>query len=387
MKELAIKCNVKNEVKDLLKEKILTRNPEVIDCVFEQNDELKIIGLKVTYDDSVDENEIKEYVQNIVKDMDKAFAPTVKTLWENQPERKFYTNIYEQLEDLGYITEMGTGIVALGDILINLLKYFDNQIIKIAKKNYNPMFVQYPTLIKYDVLDRINYMNTLHTSLMFVSSVDECSEKDEFQQLDYDSYFTKTKGLKMCLPPSICYHTYFQFCNTEITDNMVVSAKGKTFRHEGKAARKLERLWDFSMREVIFLGDEKFVKDNAVGVFVDEIILLLERLGLNGKIVSADDMFFCENEAIGDKIAKKIENKKYEVRLNIDEENTIAVGSFNLHYDFFGEHFNIRKDGKNIHTSCTGYGLERFVYAFLCQHGIDADKWPEEVKKEILDGK
>ena len=48
MKELAIKCNVKNEVKDLLKEKILTRNPEVIDCVFEQNDELKIIGLKVT---------------------------------------------------------------------------------------------------------------------------------------------------------------------------------------------------------------------------------------------------------------------------------------------------------------------------------------------------
>ena len=140
MKELAIKCNVKNEVKDLLKEKILTRNPEVIDCVFEQNDELKIIGLKVTYDDSVDENEIKEYVQNIGKDMDKAFVPTVKTLWENQPERKFYTNIYEQLEDLGYITEMGTGIVALGDILINLLKYFDNQIIKIAKKNYNPMF-------------------------------------------------------------------------------------------------------------------------------------------------------------------------------------------------------------------------------------------------------
>lgn len=47
------------------------------------------------------------------------------------------------------------------------------------------------------------------------------------------------------------------------------------------------------------------MKDNAVGVFVDEIILLLERLGLNGKIVSADDMFFCENEAIGDKIAKK----------------------------------------------------------------------------------
>jgi hypothetical protein len=52
--------------------------------------------------------------------------------------------------------------------------------------------------------------------------------------------------------------------------------------------------------------------------------------------------------------------------------------------DFFGRAFDINVEGAGpAHSSCIGFGLERFVCAFLAQHGNDPSDWPEEVRTAI----
>jgi seryl-tRNA synthetase len=75
---------------------------------------------------------------------------------------------------------------------------------------------------------------------------------------------------------------------------------------------------------------------------------------------------------------------KYELRLNVDQERTIAAASFNFHENYFGEAFRIaHSDQTAIATGCVGFGLERLVYAFLCQYGLDESKWPGSVRREL----
>jgi hypothetical protein len=56
------------------------------------------------------------------------------------------------------------------------------------------------------------------------------------------------------------------------------------------------------------------------------------------------------------------------------------VGSFNFHDDFFGKSFDISlANGDTAISACTGFGIERFAYAFLCQFGTDPAHWPADV--------
>ena len=60
--------------------------------------------------------------------------------------------------------------------------------------------------------------------------------------------------------PLVCYHVYHR--NQGITlpsEGSVYRVRGKCFRYEASNLRDMTRLWDFTMREVIFVGTEDFV--------------------------------------------------------------------------------------------------------------------------------
>jgi hypothetical protein len=61
------------------------------------------------------------------------------------------------------------------------------------------------------------------------------------------------------------------------------------------------------------------------------------------------------------------------------------VASFNFHERFFGESFGITlPDGVTTPFSgCAGFGLERFAFALVCQHGVDVEQWPAEIRAEL----
>ena len=82
------------------------------------------------------------------------------------------------------------------------------------------------------------------------------------------------------------------------------------------------------------------------------------------------------------KTIQLLDNSKYELRLNLSSDKQISTASFNLHGTAFTYPFNIGVSGvEEAVTGCVGFGLERWVIAFLCQFGTNPDNWPETVRK------
>ena len=161
---------------------------------------------------------------------------------------------------------------------------------------------------------------------------------------------------------------------------MIATAVGNCFRYESTNLTSLERLWNFTMREVIFVGPKDFVLENREKSrrFMQTIF---KDIGLVYHVETANDPFFV-GEFRKQAAFQTAFQLKYEIRAALPfKSSTLAVGSYNYHQNFFGRHLNITlSDGEPIHTGCTAFGLERMVYAFLAQFGFDQKDWPRVVR-------
>jgi hypothetical protein len=164
----------------------------------------------------------------------------------------------------------------------------------------------------------------------------------------------------------------------------VVTSRGKSFRFESRYRRALERLWDFTIREIVFLGARDFVLD-CRRRFMERSFELVESLRLGGQCSVANDPFFAGADTAERTWSQRLLELKYELRLPIAADADVAVASFNFHEQFFGDSFRIRDRDEQgfVHTACVGFGLERLAYAFLCQHGLDPADWPGDIAVAI----
>lgn len=140
---------------------------------------------------------------------------------------------------------------------------------------------RYPTLIGTQTLHRCGYFSSFPQFVMFVTRLH--TDSNEYRKFaEYaagresigDGLAEHFGNADYCLPPTMCYHTFHEMEGTRLEGaGTVVSSRGKSFRHESRYHRTLERLWDFSIREIVFLGDREFVRskrgaherDDAVG--------------------------------------------------------------------------------------------------------------------------
>ena len=193
-----------------------------------------------------------------------------------------------------------------------------------------------------------------------------------------------TLGSIQCLlAPSMCFHWYAWLRDSRDVEPMSITAVGKCFRYESGNLKTLERLWDFSMREIIFVGPKEYVLAQRQKA-IDETVTLFDEWGLAYEIRSATDPFFIEEYSSQANFQSAFD-LKFEACVDLPYRgDTLAAGSFNYHQDFFGRSFNIRAaNGEAVHTSCVGFGLERLVLAFLAQYGLDSRCWPESIRTEL----
>jgi hypothetical protein len=151
--------------------------------------------------------------------------------------------------------------------------------------------------------------------------------------------------------------------------------------------RSLERLWDFTMREIVFAGPEDFVASQRQRC-IELAVEMLDEWELSYDIRSATDPFFIEGFSTQAAFQSAFE-LKFEIRADLpyEADRTLAVGSFNLHQDFFGRALEIGLCGADgpAFTGCVGFGMERLVWAFLSQHGPEPDGWPVHLRRQILE--
>ncbi|WIM94413.1 hypothetical protein ACTOB_006436 [Actinoplanes oblitus] len=296
-------------------------------------------------------------------------------------------DVFDTLVADGVAFETGEGQIAVGEPFLSLMDRLDALILALVTAEFAARDLRYPTLIRSDVLRRTGYLNSFPQLVMSVSRLHDDADayRGFLDALGTDgdlseAWRTHSGGIDYCLPPTMCFHTYQQYAERALpSPSTTVTARGKSFRFESRYRRSLERLWDFTIREVVFLGSRDFVLD-ARARLMDRAYALLDSLGLGGRCEVANDPFFLNGAAPN--WSQRLIEAKYELRLPLDDSRDVAVGSFNLHDQHFATAFGIRTDaGEPAFTSCAGFGLERLTYAFLCRHGVDPAGWPAVVRQ------
>ena len=183
-------------------------------------------------------------------------------------------------------------------------------------------------------------------------------------------------------PPAVCYHHYPRFSDSTLERESIVTGVGRCYRNEydAKALHPAERLAAFTMREIIAVGDDELVEKLRSGL-MERVALWLKDLALDGQIETATDPFFT-SESRGRMLMQRMLPLKYELRLRVDRDGrSVAAASFNNHEQHFGRAFSIHlPSGAYAHSGCVAFGWERWVIAFVNQHGPDERHWPAVVR-------
>src|SRR5205085_12535396 len=266
----------------------------------------------------------------------------------------------------------GKGQVMLEGMPLQLFCYFDTALGDLAH-HWSTQQLLTPTLIPADVLAKCDYFRSFPNTITFACHLQpEASVINGFRARHDGKSAIDAEALsdmaqpEACLSPAVCYHVYHR--NQGLTlppDGIVYNVRGKCFRYEASNLRELTRLWDFTMRELVFLGTSENVLEERercvqlIGEFLDE-------LGLAAEIRTASDPFYIAPDASSKTYFQLTAETKYEVSALLDHNQRLAIGSLNYHADFFGRAFDINVDGGGpAHSSCIGFGLERSVCAFL----------------------
>ncbi len=346
----------------------------------------KISGIEVSLIPGADPLEIEDKIKRVIENeiiLQKILPPRI--IWEsNQKHDNYQGDLFDQLLERDMVYEMGEGLVCFGDQLIKLMDTLDDIIRDMTISDFGAKEYRYPTLIPTKALEKCGYFNSFPHMLMFVTRLhNDIDMYEEFlenykENQGIGSYiFPLCKNVDYCLPPTMCYHTYHQLQNTKFSEehNQIITSKGKSFRYESKYHRTLERLWDFTIREIVFMGSKDFVLESRQR-YMKTSFELIESLGLEGHAEVASDPFFCNADTAAKILNQRMQELKYELRLNIASDKTIAAASFNFHDTFFGDRFNIKRgETEVLKTGCVGFGIERLAYVFLSQHGLDETKW------------
>jgi len=282
---------------------------------------------------------------------------------------------------------LGTGQVALSGTPMRLFHYFD-RVFEGFGEPWRAAPLITPTLIPTKILSRCDYFRSFPHNVTFASHLREDAHvidgfRKRHQEADDidDHALADMERPEACLSPAVCYHVYHLYENQTLpATGTVHGICGKCFRYESSNLDDLRRLWDFTMREVVFMGSREYVLAQRE-VSIEMMSNFLETHRLAGEIRTASDPFFVAPEAASKTHFQLSSDSKFEVSLMLKDGTRVAVGSHNYHSDFFGRAFHTSVDGAAaMHSVCVAFGLERWVHAFLEQHGSDPTRWPDPIR-------
>jgi len=336
--------------------------------------------------------DLEAKVQRVVSDMATgATKPKVEVLEDHLDRPVTYAaDPMAELTARGEVSQEANGIYSLGPLLTRLIEVFEGYFLELAAE-FGAQPQRFPTLISAEKLGRVNYFRAFPHSLTFATHlredldvISDFAEHAAYEAAGLNSAPESFARIQALLSPAMCYHLYFALADKPLPGGqLAATAVGHCFRYESSNLSSLERMWDFTMREIIFVGPADFVLQNREAAR-KKVAEWLEKIGLAYMVESANDPFFV-GEFRKQAAFQNAFQLKYEIRARLPFKNdTLAVGSYNYHQDFFGRNLKIGlPDGKAAHTGCVAFGLERLAYAFVAQFGLEPAKWPAAVR-EVL---
>lgn len=314
-------------------------------------------------------------------------------LYERRGPMPYSGDIIAELVETKTIKVLEPGLFIFREPFSSLLRFFDDTFVKRIADAFGAKEETYPAVIHLSTLDKTNHFTSFPEHLHFLTHLrDDLDVIESFsesirkaggwkaeQPLDLNRNMPKPR---FAMNPSTCYHCYEGLQGETIEgDGIVVTAVAKCHRYESKNHADFGRLLDFSMREIIFVGKPEFVRENRLKA-VEHLKQLAEEWELDCLIENANDPFFTNDFQVKASFQRNQE-MKYEMRLTIPHiGKSIACSSVNFHSTAFGSAFEIKTGKRPATTGCVGFGLERWVFAFLAQFGLNEDGWPAAFREQ-----
>jgi seryl-tRNA synthetase len=297
---------------------------------------------------------------------------------------------YAELVRRRWALPLGRGQVGLAGGAYALRRALDEDVRAAARAAFGAEDEEHPALFDGAALARSGYAGSFPQSICLASHMAEDFDAIEaFRAANTGSPAIRVPDpaalahADAALRPAICLPVYQARAASRLPpEGVVVTTAGHAFRYESRNMEGLARLWDFSMREIVFVGAAGLVEARraAAVALVGE---LAARWDLAYRFVSASDPFFATVR--GSKaLWQRARSLKHEVIVDLGGAD-LAVASVNAAGSVYGHAFDITThEGDPATTACVGFGLERLVLALFTLHGFERARWPAALGEVIF---
>ena len=306
----------------------------------------------------------------------------------------YQLGVNQGLIERGWMHDYGKGQVAYSGPVLKLARLINDKAGELYAQAFDAEEAHFPALVDADTLHKCGYFDSHPNAVTFVGNmVEDFDSIEEFRRANSCSEgallpphdHIHVDG--MCLNPAACFPCYPTLSGVKFEKGQAYTWLGRVFRYESRNISGLDRLYEFNVRELVFVGDDEYVRDcrrRALKV----VESLATYFDIDCRVQTATDPFFATVSA-----AKKFWQAAHEVKNEIKipsldasgNVKQLACGSINLHGNFFGRRFDIKDAaGEAVQTGCVGLGIERWVLATFTQHGFEPERWPDAVRRAIF---
>ena len=240
---------------------------------------------------------------------------------------------------------------------VEIRKWLENEFLGFTK-NYTTHEWDIPALIDEEVLSKCGYFISMPHQL---TSVGYISPSDIESVIESNSVINQNiVKSHYFLTPAACLHLYPVIGEKNLY-NEIVTTKARVYRYENEKFIEGQRLWDFSVREFVGVGDNEYVK-NFLNDFQKKAVELCKEIDLECELRVSNDLFYPHklNDVRGK--MQRVNKQKIELIVN-SRGRELALASFNYHGVHFSRAFGFERNGKVV-TGCVGFGLDRWLDIF-----------------------
>lgn len=337
--------------------------------------------------DETERKDLREQVARVVKMSVSSFRFVEESppLWNHDSGKSYHGNGAVSSFANQYLTTLGPGQYSYHGSGYKLYDFIRNKILNIAK-DMNAEVWHLPSIeMTHDLITETGYFSSHPQLVTFgyrlpphYDTIRKFADNAKMKKLSApeDSHILEYTGF--ILEPFVCHNIYRSLNNQNIAKGKIISAEGKCYRYEGFRFLPLLRQWEFTMREIVLVGEHDFVMAERQRC-IDLTRSLIEELDLNARLEIATDPFFV-SAAASARTFQMMQSTKLEMNLRIDDEISTAAVSFNIHGQHFTRPMKIySSSGDILETSCCAYGIERWMAAFIARWSDDPAHWPVKI--------
>jgi seryl-tRNA synthetase len=273
------------------------------------------------------------------------------------------------------IIDVSNGLVTLGPEAVWIRELLETRFLSWAA-DCGAARMLFPTLMSVKDLDSLDYFRNFPHLASAVSRI-----REENLQADYiESSATNNissshlASSEYVLPSAACYNIYVYMRNTTLERPEYVTTVANCFRNESEY-KGLERLWSFSMREIVCVGSAETVQSHLKS-FKQRILNFAEQIELPLSVQVATDPFYQSQGA------RALAQQLFPVKEEFVYGGSVAIASVNFHRNFFGERCEIKtSNGEAAFSGCVAFGIERWIHALLDHFGGEIESITKVLSK------